>query len=201
MKKYVLTAIAFIAVLSFALYLDAQPAGAGGGAAGGGMRNQGQRAIRTVRPRPEKKARLETIAELEKQIAELKKAIEEAPAEDPNIANLTGKDLTKFMDTYTVESNAINQIQATLTSLRIVGVGFSGMFATGIDEDDLKELSDLAKKDNATKTAARLDTLIQQAQQRTTRRGNRGAGGSSGADAGMMGGGSPVRIRRGNSER
>ncbi|MBN2590522.1 MAG: hypothetical protein JXA96_11730 [Sedimentisphaerales bacterium] len=189
MKKFVFTAIAIIAVFSVALYIDAQPAGGGGmgggmgfGAGGGGgmMGGGGGRGARGLRARPEKAARLTAVKELEKQVAALKAAVEKAPATDPNLVTIKDTDLTKFMDTYTVESNAINTIQATLASLSGTGArGGMGRNTGAPTEEILTELSTLAKDEKATKTAARIAALIEQAQQRATR----GAGG------GMMGGG------------
>ncbi len=207
MKKLVFSTIAVVAILSIALCLNAQPAGGGMGGAGGGMggfgggagggmmgggagmMGGGARGNQGLRARPEKAARLASVKELEKQVAALKAAIEKAPATDPNIAKLEGADLTKFMDTYTVESNAINTIQATLASLRSTGGGAGRMGAGAPAEDVLTELSTLAKDEKATKTAARIAELIQQAQQRGAGRGaGAGDGAGAGRGAGMMGG-------------
>jgi len=200
MKKFVFATIAVIAVFSIALCLDAQPAGGGMGGAGGGMggfggagggmgmgagmMGGGRGGARAVRPRPEKAARLAAVAELEKEVAALKAAVEKAPAKDPNLATIKDADLTKFMDAYTVESNEINKIQATLTSMQRTaagaGMGMARMGAGAPSEEVLTELSDLAKGENATKTAARIAELIQAAQQRGNRGGAGGAGGGAG---------------------
>lgn len=197
MKKIVFMAIAVVALFAITMCLDAQPAGggmgggmggfgggAGGGGFGGGMGMGGGRGARGLRARPDKAERLAAVKKLEKEVADLKAAVEKGPAKDPNIATLEGANLTKFMDTFTVESNAINTIQATLASLNGTGAGGGMMMGrnAGPTEEVLTELSTLAKDEKATKTAARIDALIQQAQQRATRGG--GAGGGRGGAGG-----------------
>ncbi len=196
MKKFVFSTIAAVAILSIALCLNAQPAGGGMGGAGGGMMGGGAGMMgggaRGLRARPEKAARLASVKELDKQVAALKAAIEKGPDKDPNLVTIKDADLTKFMDTYTVESNAINTIQATLTSLQRVagaGAGMGRMGAGGPTEAVLTELAALAKDEKATKTAARIDALIQQAQQAATRGGGAGAGGGAGRGGAGAGGG------------
>jgi hypothetical protein len=200
MKKFIFAAIAVIAVLTLALCIDAQPAGGGGagggmggfgGGAGGGMggfgggAGGGTRGARGLRARPDKAARLASFKELEKQVAALKAAVEKGPATEPNMSKLEGAELTKFMDTYTVESNAINAINATLASLTSTGGGMGRNAAGGPTEEVLTELNTLAKGEKATKTAARIDALIQEAQTRATRGG---AGGGAGGGRGGRGG-------------
>jgi hypothetical protein len=184
MRKYLISTVAIFVVLALVWSVSGQPAG--GGARGGGMGGMdfggvggrgGMRRGLRVRERPDRAARLEAVKELEKQIATLKAAIEKAPATDPNIANLEGDALTKFMDVYTPESNAINAIQQTLSALRGGGRGGRG---GGASEDVLSEIRVLAQKEKATKTVARLDALIKEAQNRASRRGAGGFGGAPG---------------------
>ena len=200
MKKYLISATAIFVVLALVLSVSGQPAGGGGGGRGqggggfgggmgmgGGMGGRG--GMRRAVERPDRAARLDAIKQLETQITALKAAIEKAPAKDPNIANLEGEALTKFMDVYTPESDAINAIQQTLSTLR--GGGARGGRGGGASEDVLSELRVLAQKEKATKTVARLDALIQEAQNRTNRRGAGGFGG--GQFGGGQGGGGQRR--------
>ena len=99
MKKYVFVAIAVIAVTAVTLSLNAQPAGGGGGMGGfgggagggfggggfGGGMMGGGRGARGPVVRPDKAARLASIAELEKQVATLKAAVEKAPDKDTEV--------------------------------------------------------------------------------------------------------------------
>ena len=171
MKKYIISIVAIFIVLTIVWSASGQPAE--GGARGGGMGLGGRVGMRRgLRERPDRTARLEAVKELEKQIASLKAAIEKAPATDPNIANLEGDALTKFMDVYTPESNAINAIQQILSTLR----GVRGALG-GASEDVLSELRVLAQNEKATRTVARLDALIKEAQNRANRRGIGGLGG------------------------
>ena len=194
MKKYLISAFVIVAVLALVVSVSGQPAGGGGGRGagggfgggmgmGGGMGGRG--GMRRAVERPDRAARLDAVKQLETQIAALKAAIEKAPAADPNIANLEGDALTKFMDVYTPESDAINAIQQTLTSLR--GGGSRGGRG-GASQDVLSELRVLAQKEKATKTMARLDALIQEAQNRANRRGAGGFGGGQFGGGGQRGG-------------
>jgi len=195
MKKYLISAFVIVAVLALVVSVSGQPAGGGGGRGagggfgggmgmGGGMGGRG--GMRRAVERPDRAARLDAVKQLETQIAALKAAIEKAPAADPNIANLEGDALTKFMDVYTPESDAINAIQQTLTSLR--GGGARGGRGGGASQDVLSELRVLAQKEKAAKTMARLDALIQEAQNRTNRRGAGGFGGGQFGGGGFGGG-------------
>jgi hypothetical protein len=137
--------------------------GMGGGMMGGGMMGGGM----MMGNRPEKKARLEAVKEIEKGIAALKEAVNKAPDKDPNIATLTGDALTKFMDLYAPESNAINTISNAISGLRGSGGMMGGMMRMGGPSTDvLNELKTLATGDKAAKTTARIDALIKEAQQR-----------------------------------
>jgi hypothetical protein len=209
MKRYVLASAAVIAVLAITLGLYAQPAGGGGGFGGGGFGGGGGggggfggggfgggmgggRGMRAV-ARPDKAARLADIKTLETQITALKAAIEKAPEKDPNIATLEGDALTKFMDVYTPEQEAINNIQTTLATMSGRS-GARGGMRGGPSEDVLSELRTIANGEKATKTVARLDALIKEAQSAATRRGGRGGGmggmgGGRGGGMGGMGGG------------
>ncbi|MBN1972405.1 MAG: hypothetical protein JW787_02105 [Sedimentisphaerales bacterium] len=221
MKKFVFTAIAVVAVMALTPGLFAQPgAGGAGGAPGGGMGGfggmdfggmggpgggmMGGMGMMMMMPRPEKAARVASVKELEKQIAALKEAVNKAPDKDPNLVTIKDPDLTKFMDTFTVESDAINKIQATLTAMtRVPGeapggmggmMGMMGMMGRGGPTSEvLTELKGLAQTDKATKTSARIDALIKEAQQREEMMQNMGGMGGGmmggGMGGGMMGGG------------
>jgi len=124
--------------------------------------------------RPAKDKRLAAVKELDKQVAALKAAVDKAPAKDPNLVTIKDADLTTFMNSYTVESVAIDAIQATLTTLRGTPAGMGGMMMNfgrmgGPSEDVLKELNTLAKDEKATKTTARIDALIKEAQDNAAR--------------------------------
>ena len=175
MKKYVISAVVVLMALTLVWSAFGQPAGgddAGGRRGGmgqmGGMRGGMMRA----RQRPSREERLAAIKTLEKQIAALKVEIEKAPASDPNIANLEGDALTKFMTQYAEESNAVNAIQQTLSTIS----GRSGFRFGGPSADVLSDLRVLANKEKASKTVARLDELIQEEQTRASRRGQMGGG-------------------------
>jgi len=163
--------------------------GGGGGMMGGGMGGGmmgGGRGARGPVQRPDKAARLASLKTLETQIATLKAAIDKAPDKDPNVATLQGDALTKFMDVYTPESEAVNAIQQTLAAMRGgAGGGRGGM--GGASADVLSELRVLANGEKASKTVARIDALIKEAQNAPAR-GNRG-GGMMGGGAGGPGGG------------
>jgi hypothetical protein len=215
MKKFVFTAIAVLSVMSLALCVNAQPAGGGGGmggfggggggagmmGGGGMMGGMGMRGARGPVQRPDKAARLASIAELEKQIATLKKAIQDAPAKDTEVtADSDEATIQKATDERQAETDAIAAVQATLAALRgqaaAGGRGGRGGFG-GASADVLSELRVLANGEKATKTVARLDALIKEAQTTGGRgaRGGRGGagaggrGGNRGGGAGMMGGG------------
>jgi hypothetical protein len=141
--------------------------GRGTGALGGGIMGGGQRGGGTqYSQRPSRQERLDAVESLEKQVATIRTQIEKAPSVDPNIANLTGSALTDFMNVYTPESNTINEMSRTLSSLSGTAAvaggqrGGVGGLTTGI----ITELTALAKADNATKIAARLDVLAKEAQ-------------------------------------
>lgn len=188
MNKYFVLIVAIILFLAIDCSLFGQPSsGFGGGIAGlertgGGMMSGMSRGMRIGR-RPAKAERLASAKELEKQIAALKAAIEKAPDKDPNIANLEGANLTKFMDVYAPESNAINAIQETLSSLSSTnaGLGSRGGTGSGLTSEVISELITLAKQDKAAKLTSRLETLAKEAEASSSRGG------------GMMGG------RRGTS--
>jgi hypothetical protein len=200
MKKYIFTAIAVIAVMFVTISLNAQMGGPGdmegpggpggameegpGGDMGFGMMGgrMGGRVARGPVVRPDKKARLASIAELEKQVAALKAAIENAPDKDTEITPESDRaTIQKAAEERQAENKAITAIQSTLSSLRneanVGGGRRRGIFATN---DVLSELRVLANGEKATKTVAHLDTLIKEAQTRTRRNRDQGRG------AGMM---------------
>lgn len=141
-------------------------AGAPGGRGAGMGMGMGRGGMAAPTPRPDKAARLEAIAELERQIAELKALIQKAPATDPNISNLTGEEQTNFTAQYTEESTALNQIITTINSLRPSaggGRGGRGGSATGgLTTSVVTELIKLATEDRATKLVTRLEALVKQ---------------------------------------
>jgi len=211
MKKFVFAAVAVLSVMLLTLCLNAQPAGGGmggfgggagggfggggggmggfGGGAGGGM---GMRGARGPVQRPDKAARLASIAELEKQIATLKEAIQKAPAKDTEVtAESDEATIQKATEERQAETDAIAAIQTTLGALRGQaaaggGRGGRGGFGGGASTDVLSELRVIAKDEKATKTIAKLDALIKEALTTGGARGNRGG---RGGGAGMMGGG------------
>ena len=185
MKKYFIPAVVVLVTLTLVLSVFGQPTGntAGGdrrggtameraGGARGGMMGRG-------RQRPAREERLAAIKELEKQIAALKAAMEKAPEKDPNVAKLEGEELTKFMAQYTEESNAVNAIQQTLSSIS----GRRG----GASADVLSELRVLADQEKASKTLARIDALIKE--QQTSRGGRRSGTEGQGGQGGQRRGG------------
>ena len=191
MKKYIISAVAVL--VSLAVVWSAFGQAAGGGRQGGQGGQRGQRGGQTgrARQRPAREERLAAIKELGKQIEALKTAIGKAPATDPNIANLEGDALTKFMAQYTEESAAVNAIQQTLSNISgRAGGGGRGGFG-GASADVLSELRVLAQNEKASKTVARLDALIKEEQTRRTRRGTDGGErtGRGGRGAGGAGGG------------
>ena len=177
----------------------------GGRGTGTGRTRGGQRGTTPI-VRPNRTARLNSIKNLETQIATLKAAIEKAPATDPNFTTLQGDALTKAMEYYTPESDAIAAIQQTLASLRGIssvgggrgGGGRGGMAFMGNtdSEDVLSGLRVLAKSEKATKTVERLDTMIKEAQMQTGARG--GFGNIGGARGGNFGAGNRGGARGGN---
>ncbi|MBN1972407.1 MAG: hypothetical protein JW787_02115 [Sedimentisphaerales bacterium] len=205
MKKFVLATVAVIAVMSLTLCLDAQPAGGGagggggmgmgggmGGMGGGGMMGggmgMGTRGARGPVVRPDKAARVALIKDLEKQLTTLKAAVDKAPDKDTAV---TAESDQATMDKATAErqaeTDAITAIQTTLASLRgAAATGGRGMMGGGgASADVLSELRVLASAEKASKTVARLDALIKEAQTRTGARGTgRGQGQGRGGDAG-----------------
>jgi hypothetical protein len=176
MKKYLFTAIVITSILTIVLCTQAQlAAGQGGGRAGGGTgRGMG---MATVTQRPDRAARIASIAELEKQVATLKVAIQKAPASDVNVADLKGEALMAYVGQINDENRFFTQIAAILSTMRPV----SGSITT----EQMTELTALAKEDKATKLTARLEALTNDAanpptQATTTTRGGRGGRGGTG---------------------
>jgi hypothetical protein len=182
MKRVIFTSS--VVVLIMALTLCGQPAGGGGGM--GGNRGGGMAAAASTR-RPDKAARLASIAEIEKQIATLRAAIQKAPATDPCIPQLQDEALSTFTTQYTEESNAVNQIAQTINTLRVTaaagGRGGRGGGGGGLTAEVLTELTKLAQGENATKLAARLEALAKEAAAAPARGG--GGGGGSALDAAL----------------
>ncbi|MBN2590523.1 MAG: hypothetical protein JXA96_11735 [Sedimentisphaerales bacterium] len=212
MKKFVFAAIAVLAVTAVTLSLNAQPAGGGGfgggagggggfgGGAGGGMMG-GMRGARGPVVRPDKAARLALIKELEAQVKTLVAAVEAAPAKDTEVtADSDQATIDKATAERQAETDALTAVQTTLASLRnaaAAGGGRGGRGMGGASADVLSELRVLASGEKATKTVAKLDALIKEAQTTGGARGGRGqgrggmgGGGRGGAGGGgMMGGG------------
>ncbi len=143
--------------------------GAGGGMGmGGGMSAGGRGAAVVSTQRPDRAARLASIAGIEKQIAVLRSTIQKAPATDPCIPQIQADALTTFRNQYTAESNSVNAIAAALNSLRSVGgaagggrggAGSMGGTSSSLTSDIIKELLVLAKVDKAVKLTTRLQIL------------------------------------------
>ncbi len=186
MNKYFVSFIASALFLAIGCLSFAQPAGGAGrgGLEGSGGMMGGMGPGMRIGQRPSKTERLASVKELEKQIAALKAAIEKAPEKDPNMASLENGSLTKFMDAYTIESNTINDIQKTISSLSGTAAGFGGTggSGSGLTTEVISNLLDLAKQEKAVKLTTRLEALAKEAQASASRGG------------GMMGGG-----RRGSS--
>ena len=154
----------------------------GRGGFGGGMdmfmRGRGTGPVE----RPDKEARLASIKELETQLAALKAAIEKSPEKDPDFTTLEGEALTEIMESYTAETQAINSIQQTVSTLRDSSAGgmrggmMRGMGGMGmrVSPDVLAELRKLADDEKATKTTERIEALIKEAQDQNNRRGGFG---------------------------
>jgi sugar phosphate isomerase/epimerase len=205
LAAFVEAGLSEIELMSDGGYMSGQSGGGGRGGAGGGMPGgmgggMGARGGMQMIQRPSQKDRLAAVEALEKQVTTLKTQIAKAPLVDPNIAGLSGNALTDFMNVYAPESNTINEMGQTLTklsSVNVTGGGMGGMMGGmiggrgGLTEESLTELLTLAKQDNATKLAARLETMSQQVQAANPAAGGRGgaAGGRGGAGGGGMGGG------------
>ncbi len=189
MNKYFVLIVAIILFLAIDCSLFGQPSSGAGGGFGGGqvglegmggsMMGSGMGRGMRIEKRPTKEERLASVKELEKQVAALKEAIEKSPEKDPNIAKLEGSNLTKFMDVYAPESDAINNIQKTLSSLGSASA--SGRAGTSLTSAVISELLTLAKQEEAAKLTLRLEVLAKEAEASSNRGG------------GMMGG------RRGTS--
>ncbi len=134
-KKYLFTAIVVMTIITIIVSMAsagggrrAGGAGMGGGAGssmGGGAGGRGGMAAVSTQ-RPDKAARLTAIADIEKQIAALRAAIQKAPATDPNVSTLTGEKLTTFTALYIEENDAINLIVTSLNTIRPVAGGAGG---------------------------------------------------------------------------
>ena len=74
----------------------------------GGQAGRGGTGMTTAAQRPGRTSRFASIAEIEKQIANLRSAIQKAPTADPCIPQLQGDALTTFRNQYTKESNSVN---------------------------------------------------------------------------------------------
>ncbi len=151
-------------------------------AAGAPAREAGAGAAAATQ-RPNKSARLAYITDIEKQIANLRTAIQKAQPTDPCIATLTGDNLTSFSAQYNEESSVITQIVMTLNLIRppagvAGGRGGRGGGATGgLTTEVITELTKLAQSENATKVAARLNVLAKEvAATQAAARGGRGGG-------------------------
>ena len=189
MKRYIISTIAVISVLTLSVSLYAGGGGGRGGAAGGmgGAMGGGGRGGAT-QVRLDKAGRLDAITQLETQVAALKKAIQDGPEYDFASLEQGSEEYTEAMTSYTPERTAVRDIQTTMASL--LGGGARG-FGGGTSAEVLTELKDLATKAKATKTEARLAELITEAEARAATRGQgRGQGGQGmGGAGGMMGGG------------
>jgi len=172
--------------------------GRGGAGGGGGAGGRGGPGAAQVPQRPSRQQRMAAVEAFEKQVATLRTQIEKAPSVDPNVASLSGSALTAFMDVYAPESNTINEMARTLTTLSGVnvpaaggrgGAAMGGMMggSGGLTADTLTELLALAKQDNASKLTARLETISQQVVAAGGGRG--GAAGAAGGRGGAGGGG------------
>ncbi|MBN1972053.1 MAG: hypothetical protein JW787_00320 [Sedimentisphaerales bacterium] len=189
MNKYFILLVVVESFLAIECLSFGQPAGGPGGSfgagrgglegIGGGMTGRGMGRGMRIGQRPAKAERLASLKELEKQIEVLKAAIEKAPDKDPNIVNLKDTDLGKFMDVYTHESDAINNIQKTLSFLSGMDAGLGA--GGGLTSEIISELITLAEQEKAVKLTLRLETLDKETQASASRGG------------GMMGG------RRGTS--
>lgn len=189
MNKYFILLVTVLLILAIECLSFGQPAGGPGGGFGagrgglegidGGVMSGMGRGMR-IGQRPTKAERLASVKELEKQLADLKTAINKAPDKDPNMATLENGSLTAFMDVYTIESNTINDIQKTLLTISGTGTGFTGRGNIGsgsaLTSEIISELLTLAKQEKAVKLISRLDVLAKETQASASRGG------------GMMGG-------------
>jgi hydroxyacylglutathione hydrolase len=166
--------VASVCLMTVAVAQNAPAAGggrggagaAGRGGAGGGMGTGGRGAAAVSTRRPDKAARLASIAEIEKQIEALRAAIQKAPAADPLIQELEGDALTSFTTQYTEESTAVNAIASSLNAMHpVASVGARSV--NGITIAMVTELKKLAQEDKAAKLTARLDTLTTLIQERS----------------------------------
>jgi hypothetical protein len=201
-KKYLFTVIVVMTILTITLSMASAGGGRGaagggrgaagagmGGGMGGGAGGRGGMAAASTQ-RPDKAARLSAIADIEKQIAALRAAIQKAPATDPNVSTLTGEKLTTFTALYNEENDAINLIVTSLNTIRPVagGAGGAGGARGGqrggaaggaLTTEVITELTKLAQDEKATKLAARLDALAKEAAA-VPARGTGGGGGRGG---------------------
>ena len=167
MKRYIISTIAVISVLTLSVSLYAGGGGGRGGAGGmgggmGGAMGGGGRGGAT-QVRLDKAGRLDAITQLETQVAALKKAIQDGPEYDFASLEQGSEEYTEAMTSYTPERTAVRDIQTTMASL--LGGGARG-FGGGTSAEVLTELKDLATKAKATKTEARLAELITEAEAR-----------------------------------
>jgi hypothetical protein len=182
MKKYVFSAIVVLTILTITISTaTAGGAGGGRGGAAGGMGGGGMGGGRGAAgggmpavsmQRPNKTARLASIAEIEKQIAALRTAIQKAPATDPCIPQLQPEALTTFTAQYNEESTALTQIVTAINTLRAGGRGGAGSLTTEV----IAELTKLATEEKATKLVSRLEAVAKETTAQAGRGGGMGGG-------------------------
>jgi len=130
----------------------------------------------------------------------LRSEIQKAPAADPCIAQLQADALTTFRNQYTAESNSVNAIAAALNTLRPSAGGRGGRGGTGggssLTNEQITQLTALAKEDNAAKLTARLTALGTGLSAQGQGRG--GTGGTRGPTSGVSSG-AGVFISEGDS--
>ncbi len=192
MKKCLFPAIILLLVLTVTLCTQAQPAASQdpGSAAGGGM-GGGQGMMAAATQRPDKTDRLASIAELEKQIAALKTAIQKAPSTDPCIPQLQGDALTTFTAQYNEENTAINAIVRILNTIRPAAGAAGGRGGRGgLTTDVIAELTKIAQEEKAAKLTLRLEALAKEAAAAPARGGmGGGMGGGRGSSVPSIPGG------------
>jgi hypothetical protein len=167
MRRKLFAAIFIIIVLTVALLTPAQPPS---GQGRGGM------GTAAVTKRPDKAKRLESIAQLEKQIAILRDLIQKAPAIDPNVTDLKGEALVTYAGQLNDESKAVSQIVTILNALRPLAGSFTA--------EQVAELTELSRQDRAVKLTSRLEELARETVNQTPTRGGRGGTRGSAPPAG-----------------
>jgi hypothetical protein len=206
MKRYVVSTIAVLVILTVTLGLYAQPGGGMGGERGGGMGGGERGGMRGMMGRGYGFVNPETanaaIAAMEKELANYKKALEiEVPRPEGGFQNMTDEERTKMMEAMQKRGEAIQSaVEGMEKQMMVLKGGFRLRQELQEQNDELQAIADSAEKAKDTATAKLVQDLIAKRTKalddtmeklgiRGGMRGGRMGGGMGGQRGGQEGGG------------